>query len=307
MQRVSLRNIAKRQPLGTQCLRLKPGFLVHVAVAVLDVAQHRVPQVSQVRTDLVRAAGNQSNAAERKRPNAADHRYIGDDFFVPLAFMGVNAHLVAFFAVLQPGNMPPGRRGTDGNGQVLFLHPVIADDLVHIPQGRVFFRGNHKPLGAAVQPVADGGCKAVFSLGVIFAAGLQLGTKGIHQVGIAGAVAVAQQVGGLVQHRNVFVLIDHLDRRLAARRLFGRDHRLFGEKLIVDIQLDHITAAQPGVRFTALAVHLNALVAETFIQQAARHVPGHAFHKAGKPHAVFVFACDKLFHGGHILFAIFKQ
>ena len=112
----------------------------------------------------------------------------------------------------------------------------------------------------------------------------------------AGAVAVAQQVGGLVQHRNVFVLIDHLDRRLAARRLFGRDHRLFGEELIVDIQLDHITAAQPGVRFTALAVHLNALVAETFIQQAARHVPGYAFHKAGKPHALVVCGGSKLFH-----------
>ena len=61
------------------------------------------------------------------------------------------------------------------------------------------------------------------------------------------------------------------------------------------------------IDFRTKTLKAHRIVAETFIQQAARHVPGHAFHKAGKPHAVFVFACDKLFHGGHILFAIFKQ
>ena len=89
--------------------------------------------------------------------------------------------------------------------------------------------------------------------------------KGIHQVGIAGAVAVAQQVGGLVQHRNVFVLIDHLDRRLAARRLFGRDHRLFGEELIVEYTARSHHRSQP-VPLTALAVTLMRLC-RNFMQQ----------------------------------------
>ena len=101
-----------------------------------------------------------------------------------------------------------GRRGTDGNGQVLFLHPVIADDLVHIPQGCVFFRGNHKPLGAAVQPVADAGFEAILAARIVLALLGQILGECVHKVGIAGAVAVAEQVGGLVQHGNVLVLID---------------------------------------------------------------------------------------------------
>ena len=63
MQCVLLRNAPKGEPLGTERLCFKAGTLVHLAVAVLDVAQHRVPQVGQVGADLVGAAGDQSDAA----------------------------------------------------------------------------------------------------------------------------------------------------------------------------------------------------------------------------------------------------
>ena len=63
MQGVFLRDAAKGKPLGAEGLSLQAGTLVHLAVAVLDVAQHRVTQIGQVGTDLVGAAGDQSDAA----------------------------------------------------------------------------------------------------------------------------------------------------------------------------------------------------------------------------------------------------
>ena len=63
VQSVFLRDAAKGKPLGAEGLGLQAGTLVHLAVAVLDVAQHRVTQVGQVGADLVGAAGDQSDAA----------------------------------------------------------------------------------------------------------------------------------------------------------------------------------------------------------------------------------------------------
>ena len=63
VQGVFLRDAAKGKPLGAEGLSLQAGALVHLAVAVLDVAQHRVTQVGQVGADLVGATGDQSDAA----------------------------------------------------------------------------------------------------------------------------------------------------------------------------------------------------------------------------------------------------
>ena len=68
LQRVFLGDSAKRQPLGAESLCFQPGALVHLVVAVLDVAQYRMAQIRQMRTDLMGAARDQSDAAERKRP-----------------------------------------------------------------------------------------------------------------------------------------------------------------------------------------------------------------------------------------------
>ena len=197
-----------------------------------------MPQIGKVGADLVGAPGDQPDAAQRKGTVLADGRDLGDDLLVPFGFAGVDAHLVVFLTVLQPGNMPPGGRGTHRDGQVFFFHLIITDDGVHIPQRGVGFGGNDKPLGAAVQPVADRRGKALLGVGVIFALGLQVGGKGVHKVGIARAVTVAQKVGGLVQHGDVPVLINDRYRRLAAGRLFGGGGGARREKLVVDIQLD---------------------------------------------------------------------
>ena len=297
MQRVFLGDSAKRQPLGAESLCFQPGALVHLVVAVLDVAQYRMSQIRQMRTDLMGAARDQPDAAERKRPCLPDDRHLGDDLLVALALPGVDAHLVGFLAVLQPGHKAALRRRTYRDGQILLLHHVIADDGIQVTQRGVAFGGQHQPLGAAVQPVAQRRGKSLFCMGIILAFGLQIGRKGVHQIGVAGAVTVAEQVRGLVEHRKIFILIHHGHRRLPARRLGGLGGGLaYGEELVVDVQLDQIACVQTGIRLGALAVDLDALIAERLIHHAAGHIPGHALHKAAQAHAVFIGSCGKTFH-----------
>ena len=254
-------------------------------------------QIRQMRTDLVGAARDQPNAAERKRPCLPDDRHLGDDLLVTLALTGVDAHLVIFLAVLQPCDEPPLRRCTHRDGQILLFHHVVADDGVQVAQRGVALGGQHQTFGAAVQPVAQRRGKSLFCVGIILALGLQISRKGIHQIGVAGAVTVAEQVRGLVEHRKIFILIHHGHRRLPARQLGGLGGGFaHGEELVVDVQFDQIACAQAGIRLGALAVDLDALVAERLVHHAAGHILGHALHKAAQAHAVFIGSCGKTFH-----------
>ena len=214
--------------------------------------------------------------------------------------MGMDADLVVLFVVLPPCGEPPGLGNTHCDSVVLLLQQVGADDLVHVPQGGVVLGGDHQPLGAAVQPVADAGLEAVLTVGVVFTLLGQVLGKRVHQIGVAGAVAVAQQMGGLVQHRKVLVLVDDGHLGLIGL-LFGGSllHRLCTlgrEKLVVDVQLDQIPRLQTVLRRGLFAVHLHPLVAETLVQQAGGKIAGHALHKARKTHAVIVGGGSKLFH-----------
>ena len=137
-------------------------------------------------------------------------------------------------------------------------------------------------------------------MGVVFTLLGQVLGKGVHQIGIAGAVAVAQQVSGLVQHRKVFVLIDDGHLGLIGL-LFGGSflHRLCTlgrEKLIVDVQLDQVACLNAVLRHGLFSVYLHALIAEALVQKAGGKIAGHALHKARKTHAVIVGGGSKLFH-----------
>ena len=208
--------------------------------------------------------------------------------------------LLFFSSCSHPCGEPPGLRNAHRDGVVLLLQQVGADDLVHVPQGGVILGSDHQPFGAAVQPVADAGLEAVLTVGIVFALLGQVLGKGIHQIGVTGTVAVAQQMGGLVQHRKIFVLVD--DRYLGLiGLLFGGSllHRLCAlgrEELVVDVQLDQVSRLQTVLRCGLFAVHLHPLVAETFVQQAGGKIAGHALHKAGKTNAVVVGGCGILFH-----------
>ena len=202
--------------------------------------------------------------------------------------------------MLPPGGKPAALGDAHRDGIVLFLEQVRADDLVHVPQGGVALGGDHKALGAPVQPVADAGLEAVLAAGVVLAFLGQILGKGIHQVGVASAVAVAEQVSGLVQHRNVLILIDDghfgLVLLLFGRLLCGGLGPLRREKLIVDVQLDQVPGLQTVLRRGLFAVHLHPLVAETFVQKAGGKIAGHALHKARQAHAVVVGGGGILFH-----------
>ena len=120
---------------------------------------------------------------------------------------------------------------------------------------------------------------------VILALFGQILGEGIHKVCIAGAVAVAQKVGGFVQHSDVFILINDGDLGLILLFLRGGFRHgglcaLGREELVVDVQLNKVACLQAVLRRSFFAVYLHPLIAEAFVQQAGGEVAGHALHKA---------------------------
>ena len=303
MQGVLLRDIQEADADGAESLRPGTGALVHLAVAVFDISQHRPAQIGQMRADLVGAARDQADPAQGKRPGGAQHVHIGDDLLAALILrlVGMDADLVVLLVVLPPGREPPALGDAHGDGVVFLFEQVGADDLVHVPQGGVALGSDDKALGATVQPVADAGFEAILAARIVLALLGQILGECVHKVGIAGAVAVAEQVGGLVQHGNVLVLVDDghpglvlllFGGGLAGRRLCA----LGREEFIVDVQLNEVARLEPILGCALFAVDLDPLVAEALVQQAGGEIAGHALDKAGKPHALVVCGGSKLFH-----------
>ena len=194
----------------------------------------------------------------------------------------------------QPGGVAALGRLAESDGKVLLAHQIGADDLVHVPQRGIILRGHHQTLGAPVQPVAQRGGKGMLLPGNIFAFLGKISGEGIHQIGVAGAVRVAEQVSGLVQHRQILVLVDHLNRRLTAGRCLGR--RSSGKELVVDIKLQHIPGMNAVIRVGFFAVYLDAFVPKALVQQAVGQINSNVLHKTGKAHAFLIGARGKAFH-----------
>ena len=138
-------------------------------------------------------------------------------------------------------------------------------------------------------------------MGVVFAFFFQISPEGVHQVGVAGAVAVAEKMGGLIEDGDVLILPNHLDLGLP---LFGGSLLGLGrEELIVDIQFQQVPLMDTVVRVLLFSVYLDPLVPEGFIQQAFGHIMGDPFHKPGKAYSLFVGTGHKIFHSpDHITF-----
>ena len=120
VQGVLLRDIQEADADGAESLRPGAGALVHLAVAVFDISQHRLAQVGQMRADLVGAARDQANPAQGKGPGGAQHVHIGDDLLAALILrlVGMDADLVVLFVVLPPGREPPALGDAHGDGVV---------------------------------------------------------------------------------------------------------------------------------------------------------------------------------------------
>ena len=98
MQGVSLRYIQKADAHRAQRLRLGAGTLVHFAIAVFDIAQHRLAQIGQMGTDLVGAPGDKADLAQGKGACGAQHVHVRDDLLAALVLrlMGVMLTLLFF-------------------------------------------------------------------------------------------------------------------------------------------------------------------------------------------------------------------
>ena len=123
VQGVFLRHIQKADAHRAQRLRFGAGALVHLAVAVFDIAQHRLAQIGQMCTDLMGAPGDKADLAQGKRACGAQHVHIRDDLLAALVLrlMGVDADLVVLLVVLPPCGEPPGLRDTHRDGVVLLF------------------------------------------------------------------------------------------------------------------------------------------------------------------------------------------
>ena len=84
MEGIFLGNVEEADTDGAEGLRLGAGALVHLPVAVFDVAQHRLAQIGQMGTDLMGAAGDKADAAEGEGACRPQHIHIGDDLLAAL-------------------------------------------------------------------------------------------------------------------------------------------------------------------------------------------------------------------------------
>ena len=138
-------------------------------------------------------------------------------------------------------------------------------------------------------------------MGVVLALLREVLGEGVHQIRVAGAVAVAEQVGGLVEHGDVLVLVD--DRHLGLiGLLFGGSllHRLCAlgrEKLVVDVQLELVAHVQPHIPLRALSVDFHPLQADILLGQGGGQQGQGLGQPAVQPLPGVVFLDGKLFHG----------
>ena len=106
---------------------------------------------------------------------------------------------------------------------------------------------------------------------------------------------MAQNAGLFIQQEDVFVLVDDVQpgrADLEVRVFLAR----FFKKLVVDIELDGIARVQPRVAFGALAVELDALEADVFLQQRFRQKRHGFAHKTVETLARVVVPDGKLLH-----------
>ena len=109
MEGIFLGNVEEADADGAEGLRPGAGALIHLAVAVLDVAQHRLAQIGQMSAYLMSAAGDEADAAEGEGASRPQHVHIGDDLLAALVLglVGVDAHLIVLLVVLPPCSEAP--------------------------------------------------------------------------------------------------------------------------------------------------------------------------------------------------------
>ena len=104
-----------------------------------------------------------------------------------------------------------------------------------------------------------------------------------------------RQAGALIHQQDMVILIHNVQ--------LGGCHRQEGiilpgflEKLIVDIQLQHITGFQPGIPLRSSAIELDPLDADVLLGQRSRQQRNCLGKEAVQPLPGIIFSNGKLFH-----------
>ena len=106
--------------------------------------------------------------------------------------------------------------------------------------------------------------------------------------------------GLFVDQQNVFVLIDDVELRRADREV-GVFLLRRVEKFVVDVELDEIAFAQARVALGALAVDLDALEADIFLQQRRRQQRNRFGDEPVQALPDVIFADGKFLHIEYLL------
>ena len=139
-------------------------------------------------TDLVRAPGDEPNAAQAVWPASAQHLHLCDNFFIPRRCLQLHAHFILFFKMAQVCLVKPLRGAAHGDANVLFAQHILPDDLVQRAQGGAVLRRQHKPLGSSVQAVCHRRGKAILALAGIFPPLFQIAHKLPHKAVVTRSV-----------------------------------------------------------------------------------------------------------------------
>ena len=93
---------------------------------------------------------------------------------------------------------------------------------------------------------------------------------GDESVYIFMLIRMAKQAHFFIEQQQVFIFIDDIEARGSAHKIISL-FRL-NQKFIVDIEVDRIAFLQPGCNLCPLAVYLDALFADIFVEQRLRQV-----------------------------------
>ncbi|MCW0424878.1 hypothetical protein NB713_002821 [Xanthomonas sacchari] len=218
LQRLGVQRLAlEATQFGDQLLAGALGQLQRAAVQ--RVADDGVLQVRHVYADLMGAAGLQAAFQGRMGAEALAQPVVGDGVAAVLAHR--HAQAVARMAVDRRVGGAAGDQGPDHHRQILPVH-VARGQLRH--QRGVRLQGprhHHGAAGVLVQAVHDAGARQRRQPRIAVQQGIDQGAAGI-----AGA-RVHHQPGRLVQHDDLVVLVQHLQRDVLGQGVgLGVQHRV---------------------------------------------------------------------------------
>ena len=182
------------------------------------------------------------------------------------------------------------------DAEVELLQLAGLDLFIEHPQGGRVFGRDDDAARIAVDPVAEGGRKAVLPGGVVLALLVEVVEDAVDQrVRLAALVLVDEQAGALVREEDVFILVEDVDR--------GRDGEEGGragraaEKLVVQVEGKPVSLAQTGGDLAPLAVELDPLGADGFIEQGLGQQRDRLGHELVHALARVVLIDDEFPHG----------